>query len=77
MSADAEEAARAEARRLEADNPLWLVMFGVSSGEFVCFPRFSVPFRAIVAAKNPDLLPSRMRTIENSALSTPNAKAAR
>jgi hypothetical protein len=77
MSADAEEAAHAEARRLEADNPLWIVVFGVSSQEFVCFPRASVPFRAIVAAKNPDLLPTRMRTIENSALGTPNAKTAR
>jgi hypothetical protein len=71
VSADAEEAAQAKARRLEADNPLWLVVFGVSSQEFVCFPRFTVPFRAIVAAKNPDLLSSRMRTIENSALRTP------
>jgi hypothetical protein len=77
MSADAEEAARAEARRLEAGNPLWLVVFGVSSGEFVCSPRFSVPFRAILAAKNPNALPPRMRTIENSTLSTPNAKTAR
>jgi hypothetical protein len=47
------------------------VVFGVSSQEFVCFPRFTVPFRAIVAAKNPDTLPPRMRTIENSALRTP------
>jgi hypothetical protein len=68
MSADAEEAARAEARRLEAGNPLWLVVFGVSSGEFVCFPRFSVPFRAILAAKEPTALPPRMREVESSAL---------
>jgi hypothetical protein len=68
MSDDAEEAAHAEARRLEADNPLWLVLFGVSSGEFVCFPRFSVPFRAILAAKEPTALPSRMREVESSAL---------
>ena len=77
MSADAEEAAHAEARRLEADNPLWLVVFGISSQEYVCFPRFSVPFRAILAAKNPNTLPSRMRAIENSTLSMPNAKTAR
>jgi hypothetical protein len=68
MSADAEEAARAEARRLEAGNPLWLVVFGVSSGEFVCSPRFSVPFRAILAAKEPTALPPRMREVESSAL---------
>jgi hypothetical protein len=69
VSADGEEAARAEARQLEADNPLWIVVFGVSSQEeYVCFPRASVPFRAILAAKNPDTLPPRMRTVENSAL---------
>jgi hypothetical protein len=44
------------------------VVFGVSSGEFVCFPRFSVPFRAILAAKEPTALPSRMREVESSAL---------
>ena len=71
MSADGEEAARAEARQLEADNPMWIVVFGVSSQEFVCFPRASVPFRAILAAKNPVTLPPRMRAIENSALRTP------
>jgi hypothetical protein len=68
MSADAEKAARAEARQLEADNPLWLVVFGISSQEFVCFPRFGVPFRAILAAKEPTALPPRMREVESSAL---------
>jgi hypothetical protein len=68
IGADAEESGHAEARRLEAGNPLWLVVFGVSSGEFVCFPRFSVPFRAIVAAKEPAVLPPRMREVESSAL---------
>jgi hypothetical protein len=36
-----------------------------------------VPFRAILAAKDPNALPSRMRAIENSTLSTPNARTAR
>jgi hypothetical protein len=71
MSADAVDAAHAKARRLEADNQLWIVVFGISSQEFVCFPRFSVSFRVILAAKNPDLLPPRMRAIESSALRTP------
>jgi hypothetical protein len=70
MSADGEVAARAAARRLEADNPLWIVVFGISSREFVCLPRFSVPFRAIIAARNPDMLPPRMREVESSALRT-------
>jgi hypothetical protein len=68
MIADAEEAAHVQARRLEADNPLWIVVFGIASGEFVCFPRFSVPFRAILAAKEPAALPPRMREVESSAL---------
>jgi hypothetical protein len=72
VSADVEEAGRAEARRLEAGNPLWIVVFGVSSREFVCFSRASAPFRAIVFARDPDTLPPRMRAIENSALRPPN-----
>jgi hypothetical protein len=76
VSADAEEAGRAEASRLEADNPLWSVVFGVASREFVCFSRASVPFRAIVIAKNPDTVPPRLQAIENSALSTPGAQTA-
>jgi len=71
LSANAEDAAHAEARRLEADNPLWIVVFGVSSREFVCFPRFSVPFRAILAAKEPVTLVPRMRQIESSELRIP------
>jgi hypothetical protein len=76
VSADAEEAGRAEASRLEADNPLWSVVFGVFSREFVCFSRASVPFRAIVFARDPGTLPPRLQAIENSALSTPGAQTA-
>jgi hypothetical protein len=71
MSADTEEAARAEAYRLESDNPLWIVVFGVYSGEFVCFPRFGLDGGSILAAKDPGSLPPRMRRIEHSALTTP------
>jgi hypothetical protein len=76
VSADAEEAGRAEARRLEAGNPLWIVVFGVSSKEFVCFSRASAPFRAIVFAKDPDTLTPCLRAIENSALRTHGAQTA-
>lgn len=61
-----ESASREIARRLEVDNPLWIVVFGVYSKEFVCFPRFTVPGGAIVAAQYPDLQP-RMRRIEHAA----------
>jgi hypothetical protein len=70
MSADAEEAAHAEARRLEAGNPSWIVVFGVSSREFACFSRASVPFRAFLVARDPATLPPRMRKAESSAMST-------
>jgi hypothetical protein len=65
-----EHAAREEARRLEAENPLWIVIFGVSSREFVCFPRFGLNGGGIVAAKDPGTLLHRMRTVERSALAT-------
>ena len=58
------ERARDEARRLEAENPLWLVVYGAYSKEFVCFPRFRVPGRVIIAARNPGELPPRMRRVE-------------
>jgi hypothetical protein len=62
-----EGASREIARRLEADNPLWIVVFGTYSKEFVCFPRFTVPGKAIVAARDPGALSSRMRRIETAA----------
>jgi hypothetical protein len=68
MRAD-ENAGRKEARRPETENPLWIVVFGVYSGEFACFPRFGLDGGAIVAAKDPRTLPPRMRTVERSAVS--------
>jgi hypothetical protein len=66
MSTDAEEAGRAQARQLEADSPLWIVAFGVSSKEFACFSRASVPFRAFLVARDLATLPPRMRRAESS-----------
>jgi hypothetical protein len=68
-----EGAPREIARRLEADNPLWIVVFGVYSKEFVCFPRFTVPGGAIVIARHPGELKPQMRRIEHAA---PDAVAA-
>jgi hypothetical protein len=67
--------ARDKARRLEAENPLWIVVFGVYSEEFVCFPRFRVQGCAIVAARNPDALPPRMRRVESSAVCRDRAES--
>jgi len=76
MRAD-EHAARQEARRLETENPLWIVIFGVYSGEFVCFPRFGLDGGSIVAARDPGALPPRMRKAESLLLTTPVTRTAR
>lgn len=67
MTAESLESARDEARRLETENPLWIVVYGVCTKEYVCFPRFTVPGGAIVAARYPGALLPRMRRVENSA----------
>ena len=76
LSGAEEEAAREDARRLEAENPLWMVVFGVYSREFVGFPRFTVPGGGIVIARYPTALPSRMRRIESYARNAPTARTA-
>ena len=59
-----DETHRETARRLEHDNPGWIVVFGVYSRQFVAFPRFPAPPRTVVAAFYPAALPARMREVE-------------
>lgn len=66
-----------EAERLESDNPLWIVVFGDYSREFVAFPRFPVPQGTVVAARYPAAMPAKMRAVEGRALSRPAASTAR
>jgi hypothetical protein len=61
-----EEAARTIAGRIEAEHPLWLVVFGVYTQEFVCFPRFPAPGGTVLVATYPDALPDRMRRAEET-----------
>jgi hypothetical protein len=63
---DAEDMRRA-AERLESDNPLWSVMFGVYTRQFVAFPRFAVPEGTVVTAGYPGALPEKMRRVEHLA----------
>jgi hypothetical protein len=63
------------AQRLESDNPLWLVMFGDYSWEFVAFPRFTAPRGTVVTAHYPAALPSRMREVERRMVPVPAASA--
>jgi hypothetical protein len=64
MTAEKAEDMRRIAEKLEAENPQWIVLFGVYSQQFVAFPRFSVPSGTIVAARYPGAMPDRMRAVE-------------
>lgn len=55
------------AEGLEFDNPLWIVVFGVYSRQFIAFPRFDVPIGTIATARYPAALSGRMRRIERAA----------
>jgi hypothetical protein len=63
-SSGTDQANRETARRLELDNPGWIVIFGVYTRQFVAFPRFPAPARTIIAATYPAALPARMREVE-------------
>jgi hypothetical protein len=62
-----EQAAREIASRLEADHPLWMVVFGVYTQQFVCFPKFNAPTGTMLVATYPEALPERMRRAEEIA----------
>lgn len=53
-----------EAKRIEAENPLWLIVFGVFTKQFVAYPCFPVPPRTMAVATYPPVLIARMRDIE-------------
>lgn len=61
-----DDAGREIASRLEAEHPLWIVVFGVYTQQFVCFPRFRAPAGTMLAAAYPEALPDRMRCAEES-----------
>ena len=61
-----DEASRDAAERTERETPGWIVVFGVFTREFVCFPRFPASAGTIITALYPDALPARMRKIERA-----------
>jgi len=65
-SAFDDDVSREAAARTERDNPGWIVVFGVFTREFVCFPRFSASAGTIITALYPDAIPPRMRIIERA-----------
>jgi hypothetical protein len=52
------------ARQLESENPLWIVIFGVYTRQFVAFPRFSAPGGTMAVAHCKEALTAKMRDIE-------------
>jgi hypothetical protein len=60
----AEDEMRRVAGKLESGNPLWIVVYGVYSRQFIGFPRFSVPTGTMAVALHPGALEGRMRGIE-------------
>jgi hypothetical protein len=54
------------AEKMELDNPLWIIIFGVYTRQFVAFPRFDAPMGTIVVASYPPALIERMRAIERT-----------
>jgi hypothetical protein len=52
------------AAKIEAENPLWFVVFGVWTRQLIAFPRFDVTIGTIATATYPGALIERMREIE-------------
>jgi hypothetical protein len=67
LSPDSDDDMTRVARQLEAENPLWIVVFGIYTRQFVGFPRFDVPSETMAVAHYPAALASRMRDIERKA----------
>jgi hypothetical protein len=65
------------ARELESDNPLWIVVFGVYSRQFIALPRFSVPAGTMIIAYYPAALTTRMHGIEHAMQAYGNAEHSR
>jgi hypothetical protein len=65
-SAFDDDTSREAAERTERENPGWIVVFGVFTRQFVCFPGFAAPAGTIVIALYPDAIPPRMRKIERA-----------
>jgi hypothetical protein len=54
------------ADNLESENPLWIVVFGIYSRQFIAFPRFNAPAGTMAVARYPGALTDRMRRIERA-----------
>lgn len=57
---------RQTAEEMESCNPLWIVVFGVYTRQFIAFPRFDAPAGTVAVAGYPLALMERMRAIERA-----------
>jgi hypothetical protein len=64
MARAGDDAAREIAERLEREHPLWIVIFGSYTKEFICFPRFAAPPQFMVVALYPKAAAERMHRAE-------------
>lgn len=55
---------RETAERIEREHPNWIVVFGVYTRQFVCFPRFHAPPGTVLVALYPVALHTRMQEAE-------------
>ena len=62
----ADDTARDAARQIERDNPRWIVVFGIFTKQFVCFPRFRAMPGTVVTALYPPAAMTRMAEIERT-----------
>jgi hypothetical protein len=62
------------ARELESENPLWIVVFGVYTQQFIGFPRFDVSVGIMAVARYPGALTARMRLIEQKHAQIPKER---
>src|SRR5690349_16448903 len=53
LKGTSEEDKRLMAERLESENPLWIIVYGVYTRQFVAFPRFKVPRQTIITTTYP------------------------
>lgn len=61
-----DDAARDAARQIEQDNPRWIVIFGIYTRQFVCFPRFRALPGTVVTALYPPAAVTKMAEIERT-----------
>lgn len=65
------------AREIESANPLWLVIFGDYTRQFVAFSRFSVPRRnTMIVASDSGALVTKMRDVERESHGYPAERVA-